>query len=714
MQKRIVTISFFLFLSIFSHAQNPSLDSLKKVTVTLQNDSLKINNVLEIAKIYQRLNQKDSALIYYNKTEQLATKLSLSENKTEAETGTFLLAAAIYNKGRFLYILSELAESEITLNKCLLLTKSLLKNSENDSIKTELMKINSNVYMELSNIYIDKGYYSVALENSLEAQKITDNLIEKGVLHERETAVQYFYLGLINFYLKNYKKSLAYYKKSMQISVKYQYQRGIINCYNNIGITETKLNNIDTALMYFNKTLEYLKENDDPLTEAQTYDNMADCYLIRKDYKKAELYLAKAMIITEKYDIKQGKIYIMFGLADLYNKTGKYDKAFSYASKALSIAEEIESVSMVKDAYYLMFQIYENKHEYKNALIYHKKYKVLEDSIFNKEKNRQIQEIETKYQANKKQREIDRQKLELAKRDSEIKIKRTQNYIFTAVVFFLLIIILIIVITLKQKQKINTLIKTQNKKITDSIEYAEKIQTAALPSDKVLSQLFRSYFILFKPLHIVSGDFYWAVKKDNFIIFAAADCTGHGIPGAFVSMLGISFLNELTLISDLRRPDRILEEMRYIMKKSFRQTGTESEQTDGIDIALCSINTETNELHFAGANNPAWLIRNDQITELKPAPNPVGIYHKEIDFKMQTIQLEKNDILYLFTDGYADQFGGNSFKPKKYTIKRFKDLLLKIYKKPMSEQKEILETNFNNWKKDNKQIDDILIFGIKF
>jgi len=714
MKKKIFLISFFLLLSDILFAQTPFIDSLLANSKILHNDSSIINNYLKIAKKYQQINLKDSSLIYFNKAEKLAKKLSLSTNKKNAEIGTFLLAATLYNKGRSFYIFSELNKSEKNLNLTLDLTKSLLQNSKNEYIKTEAMKINTKVYMEIANIYIDKGYYSIALENTIQAQIITDSLIIIGALPEKETAVQYFYLGLINYFLKNYQKSLAYYKKSKQISEKYNNEQGIINCNNNIGIVESKLNRIDTALMYFNKTLEYLKENNDPITKAQTYDNMADCYLKQQNYKKAELYLAKAMIITEKYDIKQGKIYIMFGLADLYNKTEKYDKAFSFASKALSIAEEIESVSMVKDAYYIMFQIYENKHDYKNALAYHKKYKSLEDSIFNKEKNKQIQETEAKYQANKNQQEIDKQKLELAKRDSKIRIKEIQNYIFTAVVIFLLIIILIIYITLKQKQNTNRLIKKQNTKITDSIEYAEKIQKAALPSEKVLSQLFKSHFTLFKPLQIVSGDFYWAVKKYNFIIFAAADCTGHGVPGAFVSMLGISFLNELTLISDLRRPDRILEEMRSILKKSFRQTGKENEQTDGIDIALCSINTETNELYFAGANNPAWLIRENKIRELKPIPNPIGIYYKELTFKMETVQLQKDDIIYLFTDGYADQFGGDSSKPQKYTVKRFKDLLLKIYKKPMPEQKEILETDFNNWKKDNKQIDDILIFGIKF
>ena len=714
MRKKLLFILFFIALSFSVYAQNSIIDSLRNVTKTIQNDSLLICNYLEIAKIFSRIHKKDSSLNYFNKAEFLSKKLSESKNKKDIETGMFLSASCLYNKGRFFYIFSDLNKSEENLNKTLKITKAIIKNSDKEYLKTEALKINTKVYMEFANIYIDKGYYSIALDNSLESQKITDYLIRKGSLPEKETAIQYFYLGLINYYLNNYQKALAYYKKSMQISVKYQNQRGIINCNNNIGIIESKLNHPDTALIYYNQTLVYLKGKNDPMTKAQIYDNMADCYLKQKKYKKAELYLAKAMIITEKFDNKQGKIYIMLGLADLYNKTEQYDKAYFYVSKALSIAEEIGSVSMIKDAYYTFSEIYENKHDYKNALLYHKKYKILEDSIFNKEKNRQIQESETKYQINKKQQEIDNQKLELAKRDSQIEIKKTQNYIFAAIVFFLLIIIFIIFFLLKQKQKINNLIKKQNKRITDSIEYAEKIQTAALPSRKVLNQLFSKHFILYKPLQIVSGDFYWTVKKDKFIIFAAADCTGHGVPGAFVSMLGISFLNELTLISDLTRPDLILEEMRYILKKSFRQTGNYNEQSDGIDISLCSINTDTDELYFAGANNLAYLISENKIIELEAVPNPVGVYYKEIIFTMQTIKLRKGDTIYLFTDGYADQFGGNNRKLKKYTLKRFKNLLADIHKKSMPEQKEILEKEFQDWKKHSKQIDDILIFGIRY
>ncbi len=713
MLKKTVLTYFFLLFSAVSFSQITIIDSLIKVSENEKSDSALIQNYIKTSLLFHNLNKKDTAFYYLKKAENISEKLSKSKQFEIKETGSFLLADCYYSKGE-IYYATDLINAEENYNKGLQICNHLVKYSDNKSIIIKTQKLKANIHTGIANIYTDKGYYSVALDNYIKAQKITDTLINQKIIPEKESAAQFFHLGLIHYYLNNYTKSLEYYKKSLKISEKYDNKFATAKINSNIGISETKLNHIDTALAYFKKALKYAETEKEEIFKAQIYDNMADCYIKQKKYNKAELYLAKAMIITEKANNKFGKIYIMLGLADLYIKTGKYKKALRYASEAKEISEELESISMAKNAYLYLSKIYESTHDYKNALIFHKKYKTLEDSIFNKEKNRQIQESEAKYLANKKQEEINRQKLELAERDAEIKIKKTQNYIFSAVLISLSIILLIILFTLKQKQKINKLIRKQNRRITDSIKYAEKIQNAALPSEKVLSNLFESHFILFKPLQIVSGDFYWTVKKDNFILFAAADCTGHGIPGAFVSMLGISFLNELTLITDLTRPDLILEEMRYILKKSFRQTGKFNEQSDGIDISLCSINTDTDELYFAGANNSAYLIRNNEIIELEAVPNPVGVYYKELKFKMQKIKLQKNDLIYLFTDGYADQFGGTNHKTQKFTIKRFRELLIEINQKPLPEQKEILEQKYSEWKNNSKQIDDILVFGIKY
>lgn len=712
MKKTLIHISLILSAFIVN-SQTSKQDSLLNLLKKTNEDTSKVKLLIQIGSSVYNI-YPDSVFDYYNQATALAKEIMKSKNEKIKETGNYLYSFCLYEIGYAESMRMNYNESEKHFNKALEYSNQLLKHTESNTIKFSVNELIADIYSGIATVYLDKGYYSIALNNYLKAQKIRNVLISIGKISESETAGQYYRIGLVHYYLKNYSKSLDYYEKSLNICIEFNNLEGIAKCNNNIGIIKLKQNNIDIALEYFNKTLDFALENKSPIIEAQAYDNLANCYIKKKDYSKAELYFAKAMIIAQKHENKQGEIFIMLGLAELCNVMHKYDKSLDYCLKAVDISKEIGSLSLEKAAYSQSYKVYENKGNFIQALNYHKKFKVLEDSIFNKEKNKQIEDAEAKYQANKKQKEIDQQILELAKRDVQINKKRNQNYAFAIAVFMLLVIIIFIYMSLKQKQKTSKFIKSQNKKITDSIEYAKRIQTAALPAEKYLEDIFKSHFVLYKPLQIVSGDFYWAVKKDKYSILAAADCTGHGVPGAFVSMLGISLLNELSLNSDITRPDKILEKMRFILKRSFSQTGEIEEQNDGIDISLCVIDHYTDTLYFSGANNPAYLMRNGKITELEPVMNPIGIYPKEIPFKMQEIKLQKDDIIYLFSDGYADQFGGQSHKPVKFTIAAFKNLLIENYQKPLKEQKNILEKQFLDWQNDHDQIDDVLVFAVKY
>lgn len=267
--------------------------------------------------------------------------------------------------------------------------------------------------------------------------------------------------------------------------------------------------------------------------------------------------------------------------------------------------------------------------------------------------------------------------------------------------------------------KINIELNKQKQKVTDSIKYAQKIQNAILPSNEVMKEILPEHFIFNKPKDIISGDFYWIKKIDKSIIIAVADCTGHGVPGAFMSLLGITFLNEIFNKKEILKPNHILEELRKQVKRSLHQS-TENKPdkseylsgiNDGIDIALCVIDTELMTLDYSGANNPVYLIQNNQITELQPTENPIGIHFDEVAFKNKKIQLSKNESVYLFSDGFTDQFGGKN--NLKFSQKRFKELILEISKKTILEQKDALESTFTEWKSDCKQIDDILVIGFK-
>jgi len=267
----------------------------------------------------------------------------------------------------------------------------------------------------------------------------------------------------------------------------------------------------------------------------------------------------------------------------------------------------------------------------------------------------------------------------------------------------------------KSKDKI----EKQQKHIMDSIHYASRIQEAVLPPDDYLQDILGNHFVLFKPRDIVSGDFYWATQRGNKTVIVAADSTGHGVPGAFMSMLGISFLNEIVNKEEVLQANHILNRLRENVKRSLRQTGKENEAKDGMDLALCIIDMETMQLQFAGAYNPLYILRNEEIIRVKPDRMPIGIYLREKEsFTNNIVDIQKGDLLYIFSDGFVDQFGGE--KDQKIRSNVFKEILVKNNKKSMEEQKEELVKYLDYWMsfkdkkgKQYKQVDDILVVGIE-
>lgn len=255
-------------------------------------------------------------------------------------------------------------------------------------------------------------------------------------------------------------------------------------------------------------------------------------------------------------------------------------------------------------------------------------------------------------------------------------------------------------------------IEAQKEEITSSIEYAGKIQSAMLPSDELFRKLFADYFLIFKPRNIVSGDFYWIAEDESNIYFTVADCTGHGVPGAFMSTLGISMLNEIVPGSDNIKASDLLNILRQKIIESLHQTGKEGETPDGMDISFCILDKKRSKLQYAGAFNPIFLITNGEIKEYKADKMPIGyLTGKEISFTNQEIEVHPGDLIYLFSDGITDQFGGP--EGKKYKKSAFKKLLSEIHHLSLAEQKEIIEKEYLNWKGNLEQVDDITILGLK-
>ncbi len=285
-------------------------------------------------------------------------------------------------------------------------------------------------------------------------------------------------------------------------------------------------------------------------------------------------------------------------------------------------------------------------------------------------------------------RAIERQKIEIEKRNHKIK-QQHEN-------------------VLEQKN----IISQKNKEITADLRYSKRIQDAMLPDPVLMKSIFPQHFIVNIPKNIVSGDFYWVDKHENRATVAVSDCTGHGISGALMHMMGIIFLNEIVKKKRYNDPGKILEELRINIIDSLHQTGKFGETQDGMDISLAIIDMDNLSLKFAGANNPLYIVNNSIFKEIKGDRMPVGInINYEKPFATQHYQLNKGDSIYMFTDGYADQFGGP--KGKKFRYKYFKELIYSINGTSMTKQKEIMEQTFHKWKGEFEQVDDVLVMGIK-
>mgnify|MGYP002338713129 CR=1 FL=1 len=262
----------------------------------------------------------------------------------------------------------------------------------------------------------------------------------------------------------------------------------------------------------------------------------------------------------------------------------------------------------------------------------------------------------------------------------------------------------------KQLEEQYDLIQTKSWEISNSFQYASHIQSTILPDEEELSSCFQDQFILIRPKNMVSGDFYWFTKIDKKIIVAAADCTGHGVAGGLMSMLGVNLLHEIVKDKRIVSPDQILNELRRLIISALEQEQHDS-VISGMDMALVTYTPEDNLLEFAGANNPLYIVRDDKLTEYAPDKMPLSLYTRMDNFSKHYIEAKKGDQIYLFSDGFTDQFGGDH--QKKFKFRPFRKLIVENNHKPMEEQKNILNRTFEAWKGELEQVDDVLVMGIK-
>ncbi|MFC2103824.1 tetratricopeptide repeat protein [Bacteroidota bacterium] len=678
---------FLLLFLLIPHclfSQSSKIDSLKSL-LNRPDDSLKVEILIDIYEKYEQGKILDGK-------QYLDKALEITEDLQDE-----VLKATVYLQfGNFYNITGDFNMAIFYLNKA----KEICENEN-------YHKGIGSAYNNLGSTYEKMGQYNEAMDCLIKALNIYETTTDS-----LSISITLLNLGLLYSRQEKYEKSLELYNKSLNIRKKLNDKEGIALLYNNIAIVNYYLEDYDNVRSYFEKAYQIYLEQGNLRRQLMALSNIAEIdNLIGQKEKALQTYF-EILKLEQELGQKGEQVRTIYAIADLYYSRNDLKNSKRYCNKGLELAQEIGALAELSEFYGLLAKTFKVEFNYKKALENTELSFIINDSVFNAEKARQIQELETQYETKKKEQQI--KNLESEKIIKDLKIKKQRNFSFFLLIGFVSIFVFLLILfsQIKKIRRANFLLAYQKRQITDSIEYASRIQTAILPPVDFISKVIPDYFILYKPRDIVSGDFYWITYKDGKIVVAVVDCTGHGVPGAFMSMLGFAFLNEIVNKERDLKANEILNYLRDYVKKSLRQTGKEDEAKDGMDIALCIIDSDNLKLQYSGAYNPLYLIRNDDFITLKADRMPIGIHIIEKEsFTNHEIDIQKDDIIYIFTDGYIDQFGGP--KSSKFKLTPFKEMLISIKDRSLSEQKKLLEEEFNNWKGQRDQIDDVLIMGIK-
>ena len=560
-----------------------------------------------------------------------------------------------------------------------------------------------------------EGSYSEALGYYQKCLKI-ENEISKDVIGTTLKNIAVIYREM-----KEYDKALEYVNRSLDLAIKNNHKDGYSASYNGMGMIYRRLKDYDKALECYTKSLDAAIEINNENNIAQSYNNIGAVYFRQKKYDDALKYMEKGYQIHLENGNEAGIARHHSNLLAFYLKINDTKKALEEGHLAYDSYLKMGRRNELSTAAVHLSDVYEKDKNYKQSLKYYKQYILYRDSVFNENTTREITQKEMQYNFDKQLMadslaRAEEERISELQHQQELKEKTTFIYgsgiILLIVLIFSVIIYNRLKVTKKQKSTIEQqklLVEEKNKEITDSINYAKRIQTAILPSIDKIKTSFPNSFVLYKPKDIVAGDFYWHFEKAGKVLIAVADCTGHGVPGAMVSVVCNNALNRAVNDFNLLEPAKILDKTAELVIEAFKKSGEEVK--DGMDISLCSFDKESNELEYAGAINSLFYIAENNLNEVKGDKQPIGQYAEIKPFTNHKIALAKGDTVYLFSDGYPDQFGGE--KGKKYMYKRFRELILGISKKEFSKQKIELEKEFDNWRGDLEQLDDVCVIGVK-
>lgn len=727
--KICISLITLIMLQHYCHAQTPKIDSLITSFNLAKSDSVKLIIANTIGK--EVVFQNSSLAFKYSK---IAQQLALGKNDTvsliiaTSNIGTYYFLSANYDSADFNYLIAY--------------NLSIACKYQNG---IALSLLNRGILKSLG------GKMAEALELLYKALQIYENIGNKAGISNA-----YNNIGIVYDNSNQYSKALEFYQKAFIIRQESGDKRRISQILNNIAIIHSKQKNYDVALQYYMKAIEISKNFNDKKTLSTSLLNVGFLYIEKENWQKAQSYFNQALQIKKEINDNRGIANIMLGLGDTYQIQKKYDKALYYYFEALKIREKINDQYTIMGDFKVIAETYALIGNYKEAIVYLKKYKEINQNTFNNASSIKIAEIYSKYEAERKEKEI--LLLQKDKEIQDLKLLKNKQIIKIAIIIFCVISILLITLyflklknekiyfALKEKnneiqiqkaeiiqqrndlehlysdlknkhecaQHQHDVIQIKTKYITDSIRYARLIQEAILPNESILQQAFADAFILFKPKDIVSGDYYWIEKMNEKIYFALVDSCGHGVAGALISIIGHDILNEAIFEFNHQHPADILSffnsRLRTILKENYEEIIVNA----GMDVGIFTYDTQTSMLEYSGSHNPIYIIRNEEILTYKSNFYPVGVSMENENniqqFANNALLLMENDKVYIYSDGYIDQFGGR--ERKKFMSKQFRELLLELHDLSSNNQKHQLWEKFKKWQGQEEQVDDVIVFGI--
>ena len=716
--KVVIYLSLLAFHFSLCNAQQRKIDSLTGVIKTMKDDTGKVITMNILCDKLYKAGQQEKALEIGIDALDLASKLSYTRGEADG----------FRNVGQVYYVQLKYADA---LRNYTLAYKAyqMLK----DTFQMGFMATRKGL------VYFRQANYPLALQEDFLSLKLREAI--KDSIGMTST---YINLGNVNSEQANYTEALKYENMALTLSIRLKRKMNESACYINIGGIEVYLKEYQKALDNFRKALVMGAELKDDEGIAITYSDIGEVFHDMNKDDSAMVYYTRSLQMKHKIGYKRGFESSYIEMSYMYNARKQFVLARIYADSALKASLKTGSVNFISMSYSELAHADSNLGDFKQALEEYVHSVSWKDSLTNQENTKKSVQAEMNYEFDKKQalEKLEQDKKDALQHEAERKQRVTIYFISSILILVIAFALFVMrslqqnrkktIIISKQKEEVekqktvveeqNSLIEQQkaiveekNKDITDSIKYASRIQRALFTSDEYISKHMKEHFILFKPRDIVSGDFYWAYSNPQNETFnvACCDCTGHGVPGAFMSLLNISMLNESVIERNIIRPDKVLNDIRDNIIKALNPEKVDSESKDGMDCALCAFDFKNSIMQSASANNPVWIIRKDgAFEEIAPDKMPVGIQHGEQKpFTLQTTKLNMGDSVYMFTDGYADQFGGP--KGKKFKYKALQQLILDNCHLTMQAQKGIFENALEQWKGNLEQVDDILIVGIR-